>query len=148
MPCRLEYKLYYNTWLVVHCTLQIAQHIALLSYQQIYLLQIWLFVVLSNIAVYHVQQCLTSSSISSSISGLNQPNIISESPNNHENFIATINKLFEKTLFWPGKKIPEIQKNPSRHLPAQSWRRYVVFIVNFEHISHLVLMFLLLTLNM
>ena len=28
------------------------------------------------------------------------------------------------------------------------WRRFVVFIVNFEYISHLVLMFLLLTLNM
>ena len=28
------------------------------------------------------------------------------------------------------------------------WRRSDVFIVNFEHISHLVLMFLLLTLNM
>ena len=33
--------------------------------------------------------------------------------------------------------------HPIRHLPAQS-----IFIVNFEHISHLVLMFLLLTLNM
>ena len=28
------------------------------------------------------------------------------------------------------------------------WRRSDVFIVNFEHISHLVLVFLLLTLNM
>ena len=28
------------------------------------------------------------------------------------------------------------------------WRRYGVFIVNFEHISHLVLLLLLLTLNM
>ena len=28
------------------------------------------------------------------------------------------------------------------------WRRSVVFIVNFEHISHLVLMLLLLTMNM
>ena len=40
---------------------------------------------------------------------------------------------------------------PSRHLPAQSkrqWCRSGVFIVNFEHISHLVLVFLLLTLNM
>ena len=34
-------------------------------------------------------------------------------------------------------------KTPERH-----WRRSGVFIVNFEHISHLVLMFLLLTLNM
>ena len=28
------------------------------------------------------------------------------------------------------------------------WRRSGIFIVNFEHISHLVLLFLLLTLNM
>ena len=35
-------------------------------------------------------------------------------------------------------KIPE-----RRH-----WRRSGIFIVNFEHISHLVLVFLLLTLNM
>ena len=57
---------------------------------------------------------------------------------------------------------------PSRHLPTQNtttrceisskltiktpkrrhWRRSDVFIVDFEHISHLVLLFLLLTLNM
>ena len=30
----------------------------------------------------------------------------------------------------------------------RQWRRSGIFIVNFEHISHLVLMFLLLTLNM
>ena len=35
-------------------------------------------------------------------------------------------------------------KTPERRY----WRRSGVFIVNFEHISHLVLMFLLLTLNM
>ena len=28
------------------------------------------------------------------------------------------------------------------------WRRSGIFVVNFEHISHLVLVFLLLTLNM
>ena len=33
-------------------------------------------------------------------------------------------------------------KTPEQH----QWRRYGVFIVNFEHISHLVLVFLLLTL--
>ena len=33
-------------------------------------------------------------------------------------------------------------------LERRHWRRSSVFIVNFEHISHLVLMFLLLTLNM
>ena len=35
-------------------------------------------------------------------------------------------------------------KTPGR----RHWRRSGVFIVNFEHISHLVLVFLLLTLNM
>ena len=35
-------------------------------------------------------------------------------------------------------------KTPER----RQWRRYSVFIVNFDHISHLVLVFLLLTLNM
>ena len=34
-------------------------------------------------------------------------------------------------------------KTPQRH----HWRRSGVFIVNFEHISHLVLLFLLLTLS-
>ena len=29
----------------------------------------------------------------------------------------------------------------------RQWRRFGIFIVNFEHISHLVLVFLLLTLN-
>ena len=32
--------------------------------------------------------------------------------------------------------------------PAFTWRRSGVFIVNFEHVSHLVLVFLSLTLNM
>ena len=39
---------------------------------------------------------------------------------------------------------------PSTHtskLLIRQWRRSGVFIVNFEHISHLVLVFLLLTLN-
>ena len=35
-------------------------------------------------------------------------------------------------------------KTPERHY----WRRSGVFIVNFEHMSHLLLEFLLLTLNM
>ena len=38
-------------------------------------------------------------------------------------------------------------KTPERHASSQ-WRRSGVFIVNFEHISHVVLVFLLLTLNM
>ena len=41
-------------------------------------------------------------------------------------------------MFKVNKKTPE-----RRH-----WRRCGVFIVNFEHISHLVLVFLLLILNM
>ena len=36
------------------------------------------------------------------------------------------------------------KKIPERH----HWHRSGIFIVNFEHISHLVLVFLLLTLNM
>ena len=35
-------------------------------------------------------------------------------------------------------------KTPER----DDWRRSGIFIVNFEHISHIVLVFLLLTLNM
>ena len=39
-----------------------------------------------------------------------------------------------------------VQKQPSRHLPAQHhWRRSGTFIVNFEHIWQLFLVFLLLT---
>ena len=41
-------------------------------------------------------------------------------------------------------KIHPNKCNHSRHLPTGSG----IFIVNFEHISHLVLVFLLLTLNM
>ena len=33
-------------------------------------------------------------------------------------------------------------------IPERDWWRSGIFIVNFEHISHLVLVFLLLTLNM
>ena len=35
-----------------------------------------------------------------------------------------------------------------KHVQLCHWRRSSIFIVNFEHISHLVLVFLLLTLNM
>ena len=38
-------------------------------------------------------------------------------------------------------------KTPERRQWRRSWRRSCVFIVNFEHISHLFLVFLLLTLN-
>ena len=40
-------------------------------------------------------------------------------------------------MFKVGNKTPELRK----------WRRSDVFIVKFEHISHLALVFLLLTLN-
>ena len=39
-------------------------------------------------------------------------------------------------------------KLTARTLERRYWRRSGVFVVNFEHISHLVLVFLLLTLNM
>ena len=35
-----------------------------------------------------------------------------------------------------------------KHQNDAIWRRSDIFIVNFEHISHLLLVFLLLTLNM
>ena len=41
-------------------------------------------------------------------------------------------------------KTPELRQTPERH----QWRRIDVFIVNFEHIWHFVLVFLLLTLSM
>ena len=40
------------------------------------------------------------------------------------------------------------QKLTIKTLERRQWRRSGVFIVNFEHISHLVQVFLLLTLNM
>ena len=43
----------------------------------------------------------------------------------------------------------EICSKLTRKIPERRhWRRSVIFIVNFEHISHLALVFLLLTLNM
>ena len=47
-------------------------------------------------------------------------------------------------LFCIISSYPVLLYIPSRHLLAQ-WRRSGIFIVNFEHISHLVLVFLLLT---
>ena len=42
-----------------------------------------------------------------------------------------------------------VKVNKKNNTPERRhWRRFGVFIVNFEHISHLVLVFLLLTLNM
>ena len=41
----------------------------------------------------------------------------------------------------------KVNNKDTRTTPL-AWRRSDVFIVNFEHISHLVLVFLLLTLNM
>ena len=42
----------------------------------------------------------------------------------------------------------EICSKSTIKIPVRRWRRSGIFIVNFEHISHLVLVFLLLTLNM
>ena len=49
----------------------------------------------------------------------------------------------------------EVALYPSRHLPRQwlhteprQWLHTGIFIVNFEHISHPVLVFLLVTVNM
>ena len=44
-------------------------------------------------------------------------------------------------LIQPVKLLKVKNKEPKR----RHWRRYGVFIVNFKHISHLVLVFLLLT---
>ena len=45
-------------------------------------------------------------------------------------------------------KLLTFQIRPNGYLPAESyWHRSGVFIVNFEHISHLALVFLLLTLS-
>ena len=41
----------------------------------------------------------------------------------------------------------EINIKDTRTTPQHHWRRSGVFIVNFEHISHFVLVFLLLTLS-
>ena len=54
----------------------------------------------------------------------------------------TCSKLTIETLEL-GVKCSKITKTPER----RQWRRSDVFIVNFEHISHLVLVFLLLTLS-
>ena len=70
-------------------------------------------------------------------------------------FLVVVAK--EKNLFWAGKRLTNnsvrailrkfLMKVSVFPLPSQ-WRRSGVSIVNFKHISHLVLVFLLLTLNM
>ena len=42
----------------------------------------------------------------------------------------------------------KVNKKDTRTTERRQWRRSGVFIVNFEHILHLVLVFLFLTLNM
>ena len=58
------------------------------------------------------------------------------------NYMFKINNGNTITRFEICSKLTK--KTPER----RQWRRSGVFIVNFEHISHLVLVFLLLTLNM
>ena len=42
----------------------------------------------------------------------------------------------------------KVNNKDTRTAPDDGWRRSGVFFVNFEHISHLALVFLLLNLNM
>ena len=58
------------------------------------------------------------------------------------NYLLKVNNRNTRTRCEICSKL--IIKTPERH----HWRRSGVFIVNFEHISHLALSFLLLTLNM
>ena len=48
----------------------------------------------------------------------------------------------------PGQRVKYVQKLIIKTPKQRQWRRSSVFIVNFEHISHLVQVFPLLTLNM
>ena len=48
----------------------------------------------------------------------------------------------------PGQRVKYVQKLIIKTPKQREWRRSSVFIVNFEHISHLVQVFPLLTLNM
>ena len=50
-----------------------------------------------------------------------------------------------QSTFPTGNYLFKVNDKNTRTTP---WRRSGIFIVNFEHISHLVLVFLLLTLNM
>ena len=59
-----------------------------------------------------------------------------------DNYMFKVNNRSTRTWCEICSKL--IIKTPER----RHWRRSGVFIVNFEHISHLVLVFLLLTLNM
>ena len=59
--------------------------------------------------------------------------------------VFTCSKFTIETLEQGVKKCSKLQiKIPER----RQWRRSSIFIVNFEHISHIVLLFPLLTLNM
>ena len=48
----------------------------------------------------------------------------------------------------PGQRVKHVQNLIIKTPKQRQWRRSSVFIVNFEHISHLVQVFPLLTLNM
>ena len=63
--------------------------------------------------------------------------------------IMPVNKCLLKVNNRNSRKKCEICSKSTKKTPERRhWRFSGVFIVNFEHISHLVLVFLLLTLNM
>ena len=65
-----------------------------------------------------------------------------------------MNKVFLlESILWNETKLITLLKNKSPWIPKRAssepfWRRSRIFIVNSEHVSHLVLVFLLLILNM
>ena len=56
--------------------------------------------------------------------------------------------MTSQPVFTCSKLIIETLEEGVKYVQLCHWRRSSIFIVNFEHISHLVLVFLLLTLNM
>ena len=60
---------------------------------------------------------------------------------------TSVMKLFA-FMFKVNNKDTRTTQGLHKTFRGTTWRRSGVFIVNFEHISHLVLLFLLLTLNM
>ena len=61
--------------------------------------------------------------------------------------IPASNYMFKVNSSNTGTRCETCSKLPTKTLERRYWRRSSVFIVNFEHISHLVLEFILLTLN-
>ena len=54
---------------------------------------------------------------------------------------------FSQPLFTCSKLTKETLEQSVKYVRTQQWRRSGIFIVNFEHISHLVVVFILLTLS-